>query len=370
MRWPFGKADIIDAPDPEILTARIEELETRAATSYSDAFISALIQAAKGTVATPSTPMATAHLETASGLVGRSFAGVEVTAPDAIAGALTPAFFTLVGRSLIRRGEAIFRIDVVDGMLQLLPAMSHSITGGPNPNEWQYLVQTGGPSESVSVSLPAASVLHLRYATEIDTPWRGISPLSVAYLSGQLSAATIASLRSEASGPVGSFLPLPGVDGGDETLDKLKLDIGNNDGKMHLVESMADAMESGGAAPQGDWLAKRYGPTPPAAMVELLQTVKYEIFSACGIPPGLYTVGAASSIREAFRVYLTTTLLPLQKLVLHELREKLDREINLSFDEINSADVPGRARSFQSLTNGGMDIMAAIKASGLLVSDD
>ena len=358
-------------PDPEILTARISELETRAATSYSDAFIAALIQQAKGTVATPSTPLATGALETCVSLVGRCFAGSTLDGPEMITSALTPAVMMLIGRSMIRRGEVVFRIDVDDGMLQLQPAMSHSITGGPDPRTWQYLIQTGGPSESVSVSLPADSVVHCIYASEPDSPYRGVSPLTVAYLSGQLSANTVASLRSEASGPVGSFLPLPGVDGGDETLNLLKTDVGKSDGKMSFVESMADSWESGGNPPSGDWKQMRYGPTPPASMVELAQHARLEVYSACGIPPGLFIASAANSVRESWRMALAGTIEPIAKLVIAELQRKLDPSLTISFDRLRASDeIMGRARAFAGLVNGGMEIERAVSVSGLLVAND
>ena len=371
MRWPFGKINTLDTPNVATLTARISELETRAAdTSYTDALVASLQRHAQGRVANPSSPYATAALETCAGLVGRAFAAAEITGPEIIASALTPETLTLIGRSLIRKGEILFQIDTSTGRLQLIPAMAHSIAGGPDPESWQYDLTLGGPSESVSLSLPAASVLHLRYASDPETPWRGTGPLQVAYLAGELSAETVKALADESAGPRGSFLPIPGTDGDDDTVDKFKGDVKTANGNMLIVESMADAWEGGGVAPNSDYVAKRFGPSPTSAMVDLMQTVRNEIFSACGIPPGMYVVGAAASIREAWRLALFSTIGPLGRIILTELRAKLDTDLDVGWDELRASDVQGRARAFQSLVGGGMDMQAAITASGLLVSDD
>ena len=181
--WQRQRLDNLDTLEVATLTARISELETRAAdTSYTDALVAALQRNAQGRVANPSSPYATAALETCAGLIGRAFAAAEIAGPGIIASALTPEVMTLIGRSLIRKGEILFQIDTSTGQLQLIPAMSHSIAGGPDPESWQYDLTLGGPSETVSLSLPAASVLHLRYASDPETPWRGTGPLQVAYL--------------------------------------------------------------------------------------------------------------------------------------------------------------------------------------------
>ena len=366
--WPFNSnAGTIDT---EYLIARIDELETRADSSYTDALVSAIQKGAQGRVANPSSPMATAALETCAGLVGRAFAAAEITGPDNIIGALTPEMMTMVGRSLIRRGEIVFQIRTSTGRLQLFPAQSHNVSGGPDPNGWEYELTLPGPSETRTVSLPANDVLHLRYAADPESPWRGIGPIQQAYLAGELSAEVVKALADETSGPRGSLLPLPGADGDDATIDKLKGDIRGANGSLLLVESMADAWESGGAAPQGDWMAKRFGPTPPAAMIELMASIRNEIFSACGVPPGMFVVGAAASIRESWRLCLFGLIGPCGRLVLSELKNKLDDGINLGWDELRASDVQGRARAFQSLVGGGMDMQQAITASGLLVSDD
>ena len=58
-------------------------------------------------------------------------------------------------------------------------------------------------------------------------------------------------------------------------------------------------------------------------------------------------------------------------MVAAEVREKLNVE-NLTFDttDLHAADVAGRARAFQSLVGGGMELDQAAGLSGLLIDDD
>ena len=189
--WPFGHM-----------------LETRAESSYTDTLIAALVSRAQGR--SLSIPTATAALEACAGTIGRTFAGCEVTGPDSLTRALTPGCLELVGRSLIRRGEVVFLLDTQAGKLRLIPAESHDVEGGPFPEEWEYRLTLGGPSKTVTHEfVPAASVLHFRYAADPSTPWRGNGPIAVANLAGKLSAETVNALANESSGPDGGRLPPP-----------------------------------------------------------------------------------------------------------------------------------------------------------------
>ncbi len=215
MKWPFGN-----------------KLETRD-DSYSDVLIAALVSRAQGK--TLSIPTATAALEACAGTVGRGFAASEVTGPDSLTRALTPGVLELVGRSLIRHGEIVFLIDTTSGRLRLIPAETHDVEGGPFPDEWEYRLTLGGPSRTITYDfVPAASVLHFRYATDPSTPWRGNGPLAVANLAGRLSAETVNALANESSGPVGRLLGIP-VDGADATVEGLKADIRDARGKVALL---------------------------------------------------------------------------------------------------------------------------------------
>ena len=65
-----------------------------------------------------------------------------------------------------------------------------------------------------------------------------------------------------------------------------------------------------------------------------------------------------------------STITPLAKIVSEELSDKFEVAISLSFDSLFAADLSGRARAFQSLVGGGMDIAKAAALAGLLLSED
>ena len=341
------------------------KLETREA-SYSDALIEALVTRAEGkSLAVPS---ATAALEACAGLTGRGFAAAEVTGPDSLTRALTPGCLELVGRSLIRRGEVVFLIDTQAGKLRLIPAETHDVNGGPFPEEWEYRLTLGGPSRTLTYDdVPAASVLHFRYAADASTPWRGNGPVQVAALAGKLSAETVRALAEESSGPVGRLLGIP-VDGDDATVQGLKADIKNAAGRVALLET-GDWGNAGGET-KVDLKTERFGAEPPASMVELVSVASREIYAACGFNAALWGGAQAASVREAWRLALFSVLSPLGRLVQAELQSKLDDEVSLTWTELRASDLSGRARAFQSMVGGGMEVERAAGLAGLMVTDD
>ena len=70
--------------------------------------------------------------------------------------------------------------------------------------------------------------------------------------------------------------------------------------------------------------------------------------------------GGASALREAWRQFLHGSVAPVARQVQYELRSKLDSpDLSLNFDSLFASDLSGRARAFQSMVGGGMDIAKA-----------
>ena len=348
MRWPFARR------------------ETRADSSYTDALIQAITSGAAGE--TTAFPTATGALEACAGFVGRAFAAAEVATDSRTAQVLTPSLLSLIGRALIRRGEVVILIRVINGRLVLLPAASHDVDGGPDPSTWRYRCTIGGPERTLTFDhVEAASVVHVTYSRDPERPWRGQGPLQVAALAGRLSAEIVAALADEASGPRGSFLPIP-LDGGDPTVASIKSDIRAAKGNILLGQGGDwDAGKSGGAA---QWDTQRFGAAPPAALVELMGMASAEVYSACGLNQALFVGGEGTAKREASRQALHGVLAPLGRLVSYELALKLESDVALDWAELRAGDISGRARAFQSLVGGGMDVAKAASLAGLMVSDE
>ena len=347
MKWPFDNV----------------KLETRA--DYSDTVINAILSNAQGR--TLAVPAATSALEACAGTVGRGFAASEVSGPDSITQALTPGCLEMIGRSLIRRGEIVFLIDTQVDRLRLIPAQSYDIHGGPFPDEWEYRLTLGGPSRTATYdAIPAASVLHFRYACDASTPWQGNGPVQVATLAGRLSSETARALADEASGPIGRLLGIP-VDGDDATVQSLKKDIASARGRTAIVESGDWGAASGDA--KVSLRSERFGAEPPASLVELMSVASQEIYAACGFNSGLWGGSSSAAVREAWRLCLFGVLSPLGKLVEAELQDKLEETVTLSWQELRASDLSGRARAFQSMVGGGMAVAEAVSVAGLMVED-
>ena len=153
------------------------------------------------------------------------------------------------------------------------------------------------------------------------------------------------------------------MDGADATVGGLKADIRDAArGKVALLET-------------GDWDAtgdakmnlktERFGAEPPASMVELVSVASQEVYSACGLNSGLWGGSQAAAVREAWRLALFGVLSPLGRLVEAELKDKLDDEVSLSWQELRAPDLSGRARAFQSMVGAGMEVERAAGLAGL-----
>ena len=351
--WPFNRTEIRES-------------------SFTDTLVSQIVARAGGAVS--ARPTATGALEACAGLIGRAFSSASVDGPAMLTAALTPAVLNLIGRELVRRGEVVFNVDVPQDALELSPAADWDVQGGFNPEAWLYRLNLAGPSETTTIGhRPASGVLHFKWAYEPARPWRGLSPIAAAALAGRLSAETAAALADESSGPRGSLLPIP-VDGSDPTVDALRADLRALNGKLALVESMKSGW--GGAsnsreAPVADWIARRIGAAPPAGLVNLHETASREVALCCGVPTALLAESpTGTGTREAWRQFLFGTVAPLGKLVADELSRKLGAPISLTWADLRASDLAGRARAFQSLVNGGMDVSRAAGLAGLMDPTD
>ena len=205
-------------------------------------------------------------------------------------------------------------------------------------------------------------------------PWVGLSPLAYARDTGKLAAALELRLGEEAAAPVGRLLPIPDV-AGDEPdsgpLAKLREDLRNARGRTLLVPTTAAGFGEGmAAAPRQDWQQKRLGADPPQALEKIRNAVGQTILAACGVPVELAEIGQGTAAREAWRRFLHATVDPLGKLVAEELSEKFEFPVSLDFDSLMASDISGRARAFQSMVGGGMEIERAASLSGLMMTED
>ena len=332
--------------------------ETRAADTYTEAVIAQLLDSANAETSPSGT---TAAEETVVGLWGRAFASATVTPAGLVADALTPRVLATMGRDLSEYGESVWEIELDHGRMALAHASAYEIEG---MREWSYKLDHAYPDGVVSRSLPASRVVHLRYGEHASQPWKGIGPLRQASTTRRLTANLETRLADESSARSGYLLPVPSVSA------ELQADLNRLKGKTVLVESTTGAWGEGqGQAPMRDFEPRRVGFDPPEALDALRLGVNRSLLLAAGVPAAMLG-GDANEIREGYRQFLHGTIQPVAKMVLGELREKLDTpDLNLKFDDLMASDISGRARAFGSLVTGGMDVERAAALSGLLAAE-
>ena len=315
-------------------------------------------------------------VEVAAGMYARAFAAAEVEPAGARTAALTPALLSSLARRLATGGESLHAIEVDGGRVELREASSWDVRGGPAPDGWRYTVTTSGPSSTTTETIPAAGVVHVRYATRPGEPWRGRPPLSFAEDSRALAAALELRLGQELAGPVGRLIALPQDAGADEgegegegVTATLRRELAGLAGRLALVETVAGGWGEGkAAAPASDWTPRRLGANPPAALGVLRSAVEACVLGVLGIPPGLADASAdGTSQRESYRRFLHGSVQPLARLCEAELSSKLETDARLSFRRLEAGDIAGRARAWRGFVgrDASMDDGEARRLAGL-----
>lgn len=353
MRWPWSGA------------RETREAETREA--YTDAIVRYLVGAAVGTGDTDI--RGCGSLEIAAGLIGRAFACAKPVNAGRAARVLTPDCLQLMAREAVRRGEGLHVIEVGPMGLELVPVSTWDVTGGDvSRASWRYRCDLSGPTKLRTRNAAEADVISTRWATDPYRPWAGIDPLSLAHLSGQLHGKLEEALGQESGGPRGHIIPAPIGPG--QTVDQVRTVIRNLKGSTGVIEWADTGFDDGGPAGRGPgWKPHRIGADPPEATVELHSVAVRVALAVCGIPPELASAKTdATSARESWRRFLHSTLVPLGKLWASEIRRKLDLQDDFGFDwsGLAASDVQGRARGFQSLTGGGMELERAARLTGFV----
>ena len=350
MRWPWQRREHRDSGG-----------------DFSDAVVRLIEAQAAGTAADASS---TAAVEAASGALSRAFASAEVVGEPWVAEAVSPGVLAQIGRDLVRSGDSMHVIRMGrDGMVTLIPASSWHWEGSHDPATWTVRATCYGPSTSTTWNLPASSVVFCRWGSTPGQPYTGIGPLSWAHTTARLQSEAERSLADEVGGPLAQLLAIPQDGGGDGAGDPLKMlkgDIAGARGKALLVETSAAGWGEGRAsAPQRDWMASRLGPMPPPGMVEVAQQAFEAVLAACGTPPSLFLDADGTAQREAVRRWHLNTVLPLARMVEHELSAKLETPVKLRFDSY-AMDMVSRATVVAKLTGAGVAPGIALAAVGLV----
>ena len=176
------------------------------------------------------------------------------------------------------------------------------------------------------------------------------------------------SLADEANAHVGYLLPPP-ADGPSETVKELREDIASLSGRIAVIETTRTGWGEGPRGGGRDLRLERLGPSYPKDIVQMFMAERRAVLAACGMPVAIAENSDGGSQRESWRRYLHGTVAPLGKLIALEA-ERIGLAITLDRDQLFASDIKVRARAFQMLVGGGMDIAEAAAASGLLAMEE
>ena len=336
--------------------------EVRTSSGYTSLILAALERAASGG---SDVPTACAAVEMASGAWGRALALAEVSPRSRRTEAITPSFLEMAGRELGRRGEAVWVIDVRSGgRVRLLPAAApFVVVGGHLPETWRYHLSLYGPGTTATIYRMRAGVVHLKYGATPERPFEGRSPWMAANLSGKLLAGVERQLAGEASGPSGYVMAVPDV--GDQgqaeeasdaedaadPIAALRRDLAAAGGKTTIAPTQMAGYGAGpGAAPTHDYKSSRFGLNPPESAVETRENVQRSILGCYGLlPVTMHYSAPGTSLREAWRQFVSLSVEPLATLIGSQLSEALGVDVKLDMRKARAADVVMLSRAVGSL---------------------
>lgn len=329
------------------------------ASSYDSLVSEAIIRAATGGDVVSADGLAAA--EQAAGLIGRCFASAEVEGDRY--GLVTPGVLELIGRELVRRGQAVFSIEGGPGMLRLVPVGTFDIRGGNNPLTWYYRTDIFGASDHQTRLVPASGVVHARINVDPVRPWLGRSPLNIAASTSATAAKAERAATDELEFKPTRLLPVPGTP---EQMTKLVRQLAKS-GLVVTGSAAGLAAYQTGQEPSSRWAAQKIQPDPSTGHVSLRTDAAMDVLAACGIPATLMDPKAeGTSRREAYRQLLHSTVTPWANLVRAELRAKLDSpDLSLSFRSLFAGDIQTRTRGVKQLTDAGLTLNQALVIVGL-----
>lgn len=357
MRWPWSKRE------PE---------RRQSGGGFTDRIVAAIEATASAQVADASS---TAAVEAAAGALSRALMACEVEAPGWAQDAVSPPWLAQVGRSIVREGASLSTVEMRGDRLTLIPAAfwsfeSQTQVDDSDEESWQCRTSTYGPLSSVTRLLPRQQLVFVRWGTSPGTRYRGQGPTSWAHLTARLQGEVERSLADESGGPLAQLLTTPeGTDtDSDDDSDPwaaVRASLKGARGGLALLETVATGGGDGPSArPARDWDPRRLGPAPTEAMVKLSDQAFMRMLSACGCPPSMFISDDGTAQREALRRWHMNTVVPITRLLEHELTRRLEVDVRLRHDGY-AMDLVSRAQVVDKLVRAGVPIATAMAAVSL-----
>lgn len=318
---------------------------------------------------------ATDAVTTAKGLYAAAIASCEVLGSPRSKEALTPEILSCIGRELVDPGQSAFYISTSMGKIKLIRATIHEVRGDFDPDTWSYFLNLATPSGFKSVTVPSRGMIHIRFASDPQRPWRGIGPVAQAAASGKLLSGLERMLGNELSWPSGWLLQVPsgslGADASEEKSAALGAILGKvkaQDGASVMIHSRAEAVEYGDKMMARSDIKKiRVGAEGDQWLVQLRMQVHSSFLAALGVPEALGGgAESATNSREQYRSWLFSRVLPIAKQISYELAKKLnDPGLTLDLGLLRAGDLQGTARAAKSFNDAGFSKSEIVHILGL-----
>lgn len=315
---------------------------------------------------------ATAAVEACVGLGGRLFAIADVQ-PAGLRDVITPRLLMCVARDLLTYGNSVYVSEVDGGRLKLMgPAWYYDVNGmAMDRSSWTYDLQFNAPDATIQRNnLGAGQVAHFMINEDPYRPWYGRGPLQIAKLTADSVAYIEEKLGHHANTPVAEIMAVP--DGATLTQRQgIAKEIRDAKGRVIVPETMGKGWGQGeAAAPRQDMEAKRVGPRPDPAALTLRTDNADEIMAAYGLSPQFFK-GVGMDMREAYRLYGLSTVLPIAKSVEGTLTRMYEQPVSLSFESAQFRDYRTISNSISNLVAAGLsgDAAAALLGIGQLLRD-
>lgn len=331
----------------------------RADASYTDSLTRLLVAQASGQPAADAQGLAV--VQAAAALLGRVLGAATVEPANGRTAAITPQWLRTAGRQLALRGEAAYRIRLTgDAQVELDQASTWTVEGR---RQWRYRLTLPAPSATFTTGLlPADGVVHLRYHTDANQPWRGLSPVAASSTTAPLGARLEAMLAAEAGGPSGYLLP-------DESGGGAPPDLGALRGGSALVPTQQRYTTGTANVPRRDWEARRFGFSPPQTIQGLRWDIQQVIMAAHGIPVELLVerAGGGADRRAAWAEFVGSEATAVADSIAGELAAKLETPVRLDLARLIPREPLSQARVIATLVDAGMSLA---EATALAAIDD
>ena len=320
--------------------------------NYTDAIVDADVQAASN----PATNKLVAAQRGCMNVYGDKLAQCTYTGPQQI----TKKHLLDIGRDIPRYGHSRLVIIPDGGSYKLVrPIRADKVSGAG----WQVTLREGFKDRTLK--LLDAEVINFVFNPSEQYPWRGV-PLwesATARLATELDLV----MGDEAAGPAGKFIWINFPHGDVDARKKARKQMAESfrftsdkfRGKFTALLNqapLADRTQSNEVV--------RIGPDWPTSLEQTRKQLAREICVACNVAPEMLFGGAAGTVRESNRQFVSV-MQSVCDVLADVLTNSLNQQVTLNADVIFKADLIARSRAFGSLVTGGLDKDQALAICGL-----